>query len=284
VSYAQEQDDLPWEARRGVAFYARFWPKSGGQNVLVEETPLPTFEVYDPSGTRIQGPTNVVVSNSGTPSVSQVICEVAPISTLGEGYTCRISWQVDGALNTELEVRTFDVVLWPFGGTRCSLNDLLDEVPDCGFILDRLGELLGYSLANNAARIAYAGSLCYRARVELEAMIRSSMYSGSSGTSESQAPALNREASWLRPHLILNRQAFDRCERMLALAMLYEAIADAPVDGDGENDQKARFYRTRAEAAFKSAMPLRYDSSEDLVPDEEIGDLGRVVYHRRVQA
>lgn len=101
MTFAQELDDLPWEARRDAVFYARFWPKSGGQNVLVEETPLPTFEVYNPAGTRIQGPTNATVSNSGTPSVSLVICPVSAIATLGEGYTIRISWAVDGALTTE---------------------------------------------------------------------------------------------------------------------------------------------------------------------------------------
>lgn len=71
---------------------------------------------------------------------------------------------------------------------------------------------------------------------------------------------------------------------MLAMALLFEKVADDPVDGDGENDRLAKFYRGRAETLFKSLGPLRYDTSEDLIPDDEVSELGRVTYHRRVQA
>lgn len=263
MTYARELDDLPWEAARGVATTFGFWPKVDGENVRAAASP--TVEVYNPSGVLLSSPTPTV-TDSGTPSVSRITFTVPAQTTLDEGYSVRVTWRVFGTTDDRSYVRLFDVVLFPFGGPAVSLNDLLEVRPDIGYILDRIGtNLLGFT---SNAREQAAAVFCLQARIELETMVRTTMVAQGEGT---------------RPSLILSRERLNRTERLLAVALVYEAISDNPGGGEAANDAPGPFYRRQALAAFQALGPLKYDAAEDGVPDTTLPNLGRVTFTRRVQ-
>lgn len=263
MTYARELDDLPWEATRAVATTFGFWPKVDGENVRAASSP--TVQIYDPSGNLISSSTGTV-ADSGTPSVSRISFTVPAQTDLEEKYSAHVTWRVFGSTEDRQYIRLFDVVLYPFGGPAISLNDLLEVRPDIGYVLDRIGtNLLGF--ASNGREQA-AAVFALQARIELETMVRTSMVA---------------QGENLRPALILRRERLARVERLLAVALVYESIADNPGGGEADNDAPGPFYRRQAEAAFRSLGPLEYDRTEDLVPDTTLPNLGRVTFTRRVQ-
>lgn len=290
AEFMRELDELPWEARRSTATSFRLWPKVDGVNVAAEAGP--TFTVHDPSGTEIYSGT-ATVEDRGT--YSSIRCDIPGVNlgTLGEDYTLRCEWTPLGDTVAQLYVRTFDVVRFPFGQPHTSLNDMLEERPDCGRLLDRLGPLLS---STEGDREYAAGVMAVRARVELEAMVRSAVRdargsasgdaAGSATQSVAAASALG--AGYTRPNLILNRERLGRVERLLAMAALYESVADDPT---GENSDKsgsalAQFFRGKAMTAWANVGPLKFDTSDEQlrVAQTVTNDQRRVTYTRREQS
>lgn len=281
MTFHQEGDELPWEARQNATAYFRFYPKSAGFNVTAESSPAPTFTVHDPDGTQIQSGT-CTITNSGTPTISQLLITVSPIATLGERYSVRITWQVDEAIDTHFDVRTFDVVLVPFGQPTVSLNDLREERPDIDVILDRLGVRLGYTTGSTAQE-TMASIYAIRGLVALEGMIRTTVANDARGAVATYTGRTRSDTRYTRPRLILDRQRLNRVERLLTLREIFRGIAQDPDQGEDENSRLFQHYNREAAAVFEQLGPLQYDSNEDLVPETEVMPTRRAIFTRRVQ-
>lgn len=281
MAYIQEFDELPWEARQGVATTFRFWPKIDGRNVLASATSGHCyFTVHDPSGTSIQSQTSITPTTVG--AVSRLDIAVSAISTLDESYTIRLTWRESGSSTVQFDTMVFDVVLYPFGQPWTSLNDLLDLRSSAADALDRMGQNLEYASGDEARE--YAAGLCaYNGRLRLDARIRDEIINARLGASETSAKTSTGTVKG-RPHLILDRRRLIRVERLEAAAHLYRSLAPDPEEGEDPMSALYRHFRDEASAAWQMVGPLRYDASEDLVPDSVVEDVGRVIYHRRVQA
>lgn len=281
MTYSLELDDLRREIRKDTADAITFWPKVSGQNVVADASA--SYSVYDPAGALIQGPT--AVTPTGT-DYSLLTLSISAISTLAEDYSVRITWTPDAASVARVDVIFFDVVLYPYGEPSVSLNDLLEERPDVGEILGRMGLLLGFDDATATEEMA--GVFAIRARVELDALVRDQVAQDArSDSAWSYSSVLSTGAGsssrFARPNLILNRERLNRVERKLALKLIYAADMTEP-EGDEEAAGLYRHYKAEAELAWKGIGPLKYDTTEDLIPDAVLTDIGRVVSLRRAQA
>lgn len=275
MAFAFERDDLRQELRKDNAGTIRIWAKADGVgNVAASGTH--TFTVYGPGGETVQA--SGAVSPTNVSGVSRFDCSVSAITTLGEDYRVELSWQYSSA--TYLSVMFFDVVLWPFGELAVSLNDLQEERPEIGEVLAEMATRLSLSGAAEMAAI-----FAYRARVELDAKIRDQIRLDALAAGQSFTSAGNASLSnYTRPNLILNRERLNRVERKIALELIFAADANNHEDGEDESSALYRHYRAAADAAWKSLGPLKYDSSEDLTPDETVRDATRVFRTRRCQA
>jgi hypothetical protein len=276
ATYSKELDELRAEVRQSVASTLRWWPKIAGTgNVLASATAADnTYIIYDSSNTVVQASANATNTDVGT-EYSYLTFSVPAIATLQEDCRVEILWKQRSASVQYRDVLFFDVVLYPFGHPSVSLNDLLEERPDCAELLDRLGVLLGHS-TGDSAKNGMAAVLAYRARVELEAKVRDAVASkqGEGGSySSTDLPSVSDR--YTRPRLILNRERLNRVERKLACMLMYAADMTAP-EGEDESAALYRHYRLEAETAWKGIGPLRYDTSEDLVPDSTIVEISRV--------
>lgn len=269
ATYAHEQDELRQELRRNVAGAVTLWPKLGGEgNVLCSGA---TYTIHRPDGTQIQSG-SATLTGIGTPAeYTRIDCVVSAIETLDEDYQARVTWTQTGG-GTHFDMVSFDVVLYPWGPPSVSLNDILEERPDAAVLLERLGVRLGYSAADAPA--AYAAILAVRARVELDALIREQMESQSGLQLEPGTITQLTRRRYTRPYLVLNRERLNRPERLYALAKLYAADMSSP-EGDDESAALYRHYQAQAETAWRGVGPLRYDATEDLLPDSQISDIGR---------
>lgn len=278
ATFTAELDDLRLEVRKSVATTLSFWPKvSGSGNVYVSATP--TFTVYDPDGASVQASSNASLTQINTNEYTRIDCAVPAIGTLGEDYRIDILWVDDATSTARRDQVYFDCVLYPYGPPSVSLNDLLEERPDAAEILARHGALLGFSASTAQAQMASIYAV--RARVELDALIRDQVRQDSQ--SESYTSTGISADHYTRPNLILNRERLNRVERKLAMRQLFAADMSSP-EGEDESAALFRFYADESDKAWRGIGPLKYDSSEDLVPDETVTDLGRVRALRRVQA
>lgn len=284
MAYARESDELRRELRRGVNTTFPWWPKVDGANVRLAAGA--TFYVYSPAGVLLQDSTGVSDVLVGAISRGDLVIDASKFGTaLGEDYQIRITWREYGTTFDRFDLAHFDIVLYPFGPPSVSLNDLLEERPDVGEVLDRLGQLLGYA-AGDAARETAAAVFAVRARVELDARIRDAVAADAAkfaAPSYTSTGASSSSDLYTRPRLILNRERLNRFERKMAMALVYAADASNPLEGDDEASALHRFYRDAAEAAWRGVGPLRYDSTETLKPSETLTGLGRTVRMERIQ-
>jgi hypothetical protein len=161
-----------------------------------------------------------------------------------------------------------------------TLNDLLEERPDCGEVLDRLGVLLGYT-SGDTAKIGMAAVVAHRGLVELDGKLRNAVARSQNSDVPSYTSTLTSGVPiYTRPHLILNRERLNAVERKLALKALFAADMSEP-EGDDESAALYRHYAQEAETAWRGIGPLKYDAVEDLVPETEVAGLSRVVTLRR---
>lgn len=284
MAYARELDELRQEVRQGAAGTVVFWPKIDGANVLASSTAgHATFEVFKPDGTSIEGPSNF--SPTTVDDISKFSITISAISDLDEDYYVKIVWRQNGTSVVRNDYVYFDVVLWPFGGTRISLNDLLEERPDVGLILDRHGVLLGYATGDTAKETA-AAIYSVKAAVELDALIRSTVASDAAAHSvpDQNSTGYVTQRKYTRPNLILNRNRLVRVERYLAMREIYKADCNNPEDDEEESAGLYRTYRDLADQAWSMVGPLKYDAVEDMAPDDTLTELGKVFYQRRVQS
>jgi hypothetical protein len=282
VTYARELDELRREVRKDVATTLKFWPKIDGANVIAEDTgSVNVFTVYDSNGAVLQASTAATVTDIGSPDeYSYLTLSIPAISTLQEDCTVQITWYQDTIATAHFDVISFDVVLYPLGGPSVSLNDLLEERPDCGEVLDRLGVLLGYT-TGDAAKKGMAAVVAYRGLIELDGKIRNAVAKSQNSDVPSYTSTLTSGTPiYTRPYLILNRERLNAVERKCALKALYAADMSEP-EGDDESAALYRFYAQEAETAWRGVGPLKYDSVEDLVPDTELTGLNRCVSLRR---
>lgn len=276
MAYARELDSLRQELRLSTAGTIIHWARVDGINVQVSATAGHcTFEVFDPTGRSLQGPTNI--DGTLVVDVDRFDIAVSAISALDEDYYVDILWRQASSSVTRRDVVYFDVVRYPWGQPLIGLNDLLEERPDIGEILDRHGQMLGYS-AGDAAKTTAAGIYAAKAHVELDALIRAQVASESStiGSIGAGYPLIVRT----RPNLILNRERLRRVESKIAMREIYAA------DNRGSEDEGSWLYRHYAEmaaAAWSSIGPLKYGATETLVPDTIVDNLGTVVRQRRAQ-
>lgn len=258
MPYARELDSLRQEVRKDTAGTIVFWPKVNGLNVQVVTSN--TFQVFDPSGVSVEGPT--AIDGTLVTDVDRFDIPVAAIGTLDEGYYVELLWTQAGASEVQRSVILFDCVLYPYGPPSVSLNEMLEERPDAGEVLDRHGQLLGQS-AGEASQEYAAAIYSMKARVELDALIRAQM----------------QVDGGVRPRLILNRERLNRVEAKLAMREMY--AADFSGSDDSEGLSLYEHYKAEADRAWASVGPLKYDSSEDLSTEETIDNIGRVVIQRR---
>lgn len=281
MAYIAEYDELPWEARQGVATTFRYWPKVDGQNVAVTGTP--SFTVHDPQGNEVQGSTAAsVVDVTGD---SRLDLTVNALATLDEGYQVRLLWRTTGDTVDRFDLRTFDVVLYPFGQPWTSLNDLLDLRSAAGDLLERIGIKLGYA-AGDPAREQAAGLCAYNGRLALDSRIRDSVVQRrEAAVSELTSASAIAQARtvYARPALILDRARLIRVERLEAMTHLYRSIAAAPEDGEDTASSLYRAFKADANMAWQQVGPLRYDGEETLAGDDQLTDLSRATYVTRVQ-
>jgi len=278
MAYARELDSLRQELRQSVTGTIVHWPKVNGANVVGSAVAGEvTFQVYDSSGTSIQGPTNLTPTTVG--DVSRFDVSVSAIATLDEDYSVKILWIESGGSTTYIDMVYFDVVLYPFGPPSVSLNDMLEERPDVQETLDRHGQLLGYT-AGDTAKETMAAIYAVRARVEMDAMLRAQVALDQANANASPAIHPATQSRYTRPNLILNRERLNRLERKLAMKLVYEGDM---AQLEGESMFLYEHYKSAAESAWRGIGPLKYDAAEDLVVDSTLEDVGRVVYQTRAQ-
>jgi len=280
MAYARELDSLRQELRLDTAGTIVFWPKLNGANVAVSAVGGECyFQIYDASGTSIQAQTNIDGTLVG--DVDRFDIPADAISTLDEDYRADIFWTVASGSVVYRDAVFFDVVRYPYGPPSVSLNDLLEERPDVGEVLDRHGQLLGYTAGDTAKETA-AAIYAVRARVEIDALVRTQV-TADAAVGSARAPVHPTTGSvYTRPNLILNRERLNRVERKLAMRLVYEG--DQTGGEDDEGNWLFLHYKRAAEYAWASVGPLKYDQSEDMVPDTVKDDIGRSVVQRRVQA
>jgi hypothetical protein len=281
--YIRELDDLPWEVRRSTSTTLNYWPKVDGRNVVVtSDAGVNRYEVYDPSGGLVQGST--ALTPTTVSGVSRFSLAIPSIATLDERYQVRVYFRETGAGTPEqLDVRLFDVVLWPFGGPQVSLNDMLEQRADVRQRLNEMGTRLGYA-AGDAAQ-EYAAAICAVAgRIALEARVRDAVVQDARSHSETTAPRTGVAARYTRPALVIDRQRLKRVELYEALAHLYRSQALQPEDGTDPASAAYRLYRDQSGVAWGQVGPLAYDAGETLQPSGELSDPGRVTYRTRRQA
>lgn len=276
MGYQFEDDELRQELRQGVAKTVRIWPKYQGVGNVSAHATANTFEVFDGAGESLQGPTAIapvaVTVEYGT--ISRFDVPVAAIGTLGEDLRIDLRWTYSGVV--QLTSVFFDVVLYPLGSPSVTLNDVLEERPDAGDILERMGDVLG--LTN--AKESMAAKFALRALVELDAKIRAHVADEFTLNASASLPVT--PSPFTRPNLILNRERLNRVERKLTMKLLYAAEMKGP-DDDSESSALYRYYKDESESAWASVGPLKYDRSEDQVVDRVVPEIGRVVHLRRVQ-
>lgn len=261
--YTPEMDELRQEVRRGVVGELVYWPKSAGAGNVQPEA-SPAYTLHRPDGTQLASGTGAVAQ---VDAAYRIAVAVPGIDRLDEDYQARITWRVEGESIDRLEVVAFDVVLWPFGPSSVSLNDLLEERPEVGRTLERFGRLFTPTRTPQQMAAVYA----HRARVELDAKIRAQV---------ERDHQTNPKAR--RPHLILNRERLNRVERKIAMALIYAAECSNP-EGDTESAGLLRYYRGETDAAWASLGPMKYDASQDLVVDTVEHNATRMIRMRRVQ-
>lgn len=278
MAYARELDMLRQEARLSTAATIVLWPRVDGANVQVSPTAGHcTFEVFDPGGTSIQGPTNI--DGTLVDDVDRFDIAVNAIATLDEDYYVDVIWRETGTTIVRRDVVYFDVVRYPFGSPLVSLNHMLEERPDVGEILDRHGQILGYA-AGDVARETAAAIYATKAHGELDAMIRGQVAvdASSDATVIEAWPIASKRT---RPNLVLNRERLRRVEIKIAMREIF--AADSRGTGDEDGSWLYRHYRDEVQRAWSGVGPMKYDSDEDLAVDTVITDIGRVVSQRRVQ-
>lgn len=270
MAYAREHDDLRRELRKGQGGTFVYWPKVDGENV---EATAATATVYDPSGSAIETPTPVISGN-------QVSIPVSAIDELDEDYRVEVGFTFDSV--DYFDVFFFDVVLFPWGQPSISLNDILEERPDAKYTLERQGRRLGLTSGSEAEEMA--GIYAVRARVELDSLVRDQVArdAGERGNGSYLGSNLTSAGRYTRPYLILNRERLNRVERKLALKLMYAGEMTAP-DSAEEAASLYAFYDDAANNAWRGVGPLKYDDAPDMVPDADLGDIGRVAILRRVQ-
>lgn len=280
--YVRELDDLPWEVRRNTATTLYLWPKIDGRNVVVSATAAHNYyEVYDPSGNAVQGATNATVSTVS--GVSRLALSIPAIAALDERYQVRCYWRETGSSVEQMDVRLFDVVLYPFGGPAVSLNDMLEQRADVRQRLNEMGQRLGYATGDQAQE--YAAAICaVSGRIALEARVRDAVVQDARIHGESKAPVAATAARYTRPALVLDRARLKRVELYEALAHLYRSMALQPEDGTDPAAAAYRLYRDMAGVAWGQVGPLAYDAGETLQPTGEVTDPGRITYRVRRQA
>lgn len=250
MAYEFQPDEIRQEVRRSVAGTVLFFPKITGTGAVTASSA--TFSVLDSSGVEIQASTSASISGT------TVTCAIPAISNLGEDYQVSISWVYSGVTYSALV--QFDVVMYPYGALQIDLSALQEERPDIGEVLDRLGDHIGKTQEQMASIFAY------RARVELDRLVRDAIPTGDFG----------------RPHLILNQERLARVERKLALKLIYASEMRNP-EGEDESAGMYRFYAGEADTAWRSAGPLKFadpGATTPIVAEEKISP-GRVRYLRR---
>ena len=280
MPYFVENDDLRREVQVNTSRTLYFFPKYGGENILTSGTP--TYSIRDPSGTELYtGTCTVTVVGE----VHRLDVTVPAIATLDEDYSIHYTYTAL-VLGTP-QVRDtvfFDVVAYPLDSS-VSLNDLLEERPDVAEVLDRMGVRLGFTAGNGLgeSQRAMAGIFSRRALVELDALIRSQILKDRDEEFKDYNSFQSaRKYRSTRPNLILNRERLNRPLRKLAMMLVYAADMAEP-ESEDESAGLYRYYQAESDAAWRSIGPLKYDFSEDLVPDMDLGDIGRSVQLRRVQ-
>lgn len=280
MAYVNELDDLPWEARFGVATTLRFFFKENVRNVSVSGTPTVNF--YSSSGADLGADTTGVVVSPAQDTDQQYRAVVVPSTfALGERYRARITWTSATSSVAYAEDRLFDVVRTPFGAPWTSLNDLIEARPEVLEILDRWGQRLGYA-AGDVARENAAGIAAVHGRLWLEAKIRDQISRDAVTTATETKAGRSRTGliPW-RPALIIDRQRLMRPERFAALAHVYRGVAKAPDDGDDTHSQLYRHFRDQAEAAWLGVGPLAYDHGDAGSTADLADDVRSHVWRRR---
>ena len=273
MPFVRERDDLPWEARLNASATFRYWPKLDGRNIVASPTAGHCrYAVRGADGSSILGETNVTPTTVA--GVSRLDLAIPAIATLGERLQVRIWFRETGGAE-RYDMRTFDVVLHPFGQPWTSRNDILEMRPDADTHLDRIGQRLGYA-AGDEAKIFAAAICAIHGRIALEARIRDTI-----GVDRSSSGRLG--AGFTRPALIIDRQRLARVERYETMAHLYRSVAQKPEDGDDPASQLFRHFRDSANTAWAQVGPLGYDADQNGVPDTVISDVTRVFRFRRAQ-
>lgn len=274
MAYAKEFDELRSEVKKDKTGTVSFWPKVLGSGNVVPSSA--SYETFSPDGV-------LLASGSITPvTVATGIGRLdAPIAagvsaTLGEDYRVDFTWTSTSVYYSTVY---FDVVLYPFGPPSVSLLDMLEESIEIGAILERHGIKLGIS--QSTAQAEMASIYAYRARVELDAMLRDAIQIEQNSSSTYSTPTRGVYKVG-RPHMILNRERLNRVERKLAMRA---AFASDMTDREGTDSSasKYRYFDEEVQRAFKAIGPIKFDFIEDKVVDAVQSTIGKSFFVPREQ-
>jgi len=241
--YAAELDDRRQEVRRGHATATvTFWPKVlGAGNIAAEAGP--TYSIKGPTGTAIASGNGTITAIDG---VSRISCAVdASLLELDENYSCTITWSHAGI--SYLSTVRFDVVLEPWDGSDCGLNDLMDEVADIGELLDAQVQVQGAS----RTREQQAALLAAKATTDVKGWLRQ------------QLAAKGR----IYPRLIVQREDLRRVVAAQSLSRAFRAQGGGK---DSHSRELAKEWEEEAQKRLLGLGELDYDSDEDNDADSTV--------------
>lgn len=256
MTYAAELDDRRQEVRRGNASAVlHFWPKVlGTGNVAADPSPAPSYSIVSPTGTALASGTGTITAVDG---VSRIGCVVdASLLPLGENYSCLLTWTTGGV--SYLSTIRFDVVLEPWDGADCGLNDLTDEVADIGELLDAQAQAQG---------------TVGRTREQQAALLAAKATSDVKGWLRQQLAARGR----IYPRLVVQREELRRVVAAQALARAFRAQGGG---ADSASRALAKEWEEEARNRLLGLGELDYDEDEDQTADSTIS-VSRVVTVRR---
>lgn len=275
-----DSSDLRREVRKSVASTLSAYPRIDGTGIVTPSSAA--FVVYDSAGASLQASTSATLTAIEDVG-SRLDMAIPAIAAYQEDARVEYSFVYSGATYTD--VVYFDVVRDPMGPSRIDLDGLKQLEPGIGERIKAQAKLLDQGPEQRASSLAHLArvTLCewIRAQVSADALARAST---PSTTTSGSVPI---DAAYLRPRLLLDRARLHGVEIKIAMAYVYRADKRAGDEEDEGADAVAAQEKAWMEAArssFATIGALKYDASDDGVPDTVIEDLGRTVKQRRVQS
>lgn len=250
MAYAAELWDFQPALRLGVTSATiYYWPKRNSSgNVATGGTPSVT--IYSPhTDTVLAGPSNATVDTSNTYAYLSANLNISDTDTFpaDENYRAVWSYIISGEIGkTRRATVLFDIAKEPYEPI-VSLNNLLEEEVDIGGILERQAQVL----TDSRTAEQHASVLAWKAWGDVREWFRSDL--------APQGKILARS--------IMDIHAVNRVVIAQTMHRAYKAEGGHE---DTEAATRAREWGAKAYAMFKSMPPLRYDSDNDGIPDDDI--------------